>query len=150
MRALGNLDLSSEYQTHIFIWLHVFSWPGCPRGILHRELIFLAFLIHISVNGISILLGLLLHEKSWHQCPHPTPSYQALTRDGQLPASAPSPPVPFLDGLIAGLIITCLDCCSSTWLPCFQCFWTFHHSLFLKPFISEIINLILSLCLKNP
>ena len=98
MRALVNLDLSSEYQTHIFIWLHIFSWLGCPMGTLHRELIFLAFLIHISVNGITIFLGLLLHEIL---ASVPSSYIQALTRGGQLPTSAPSPPVPFFDGLIA-------------------------------------------------
>lgn len=63
MRGLSNhisgLDLSSGYLIHIFIWQQGFSRLGCPKGILHRELI---FLIHILVNGITILLGLFLLE----------------------------------------------------------------------------------------
>lgn len=57
MRGLDNLYLSSEYQAHIFIWLQAFSSLGCPMGMLQKELIFLAFLSHISVNGIAIPPG---------------------------------------------------------------------------------------------
>ena len=115
-------------------------------GTLHRELIFLAFLIHISVNGITILLGLLLHEIL---ASVPSSYIQALTRGGQLPTSAPSPPVSFFDGLIARSHHY-LDCYNSIMIgfPASNASELFHHSLFLKPLISKIINLMLSLCLK--
>lgn len=81
MRGLGKLDLPSEYRTHIFVWLQAFSLLGYLMGMLHRELIFLVFLIHVSVNGIIILLGLLLRE-ILAQCPHPTSSHAPDMVDG--------------------------------------------------------------------
>ena len=52
--------------------------------------------------------------------------------------------------LLQDLIIIYLDCYNSIMIgfPASNVSELFHHSLFLKPLISTIINLMLSLCLK--
>lgn len=139
MRRLGNhissLHLRFEYQMYYFYLALGFSRIGYPMGMLNGEFIFLAVLIHISVNGITILLGwsLILYPAS-HQT-WSTTCFSSFTTCPFFPT-------------VQGLIIIHLDYCNSvmTGFPS----GLSHHSFPLKSFHHSFLPKSLILTLSLP
>lgn len=154
MRALGNFLTSLLSTKLIFIWLHVFLLTWLSQGHTTQSSSFWLFWFIFQLTALAsswgcsfVALGisaLILHQTSYTILPG---THQEVANC--LPRLLHHLSL-FWMALLQGLIITCLDCCSSimTGSPASMLLNFFHHSLFLKPFISKIINLMLSLCLK--